>query len=105
MLFRLPFFFEARLKLALLCRDDENCNISLACSHNHAGDVVFMARRIEKCKSPMFEIKHELGALDSFSLGSLVGVDVGDICQLPCLHMLLFRLLLIPSKLLLVNKL
>lgn len=64
-----------------------------------------MPRRIEKCKSPVLKIEHKFGTLDSFSLSPLVGVDICDICQLPCLHVFLFGLLFISGELLLIDKL
>lgn len=90
----LPVLLETRLELALFGRDDEDCNVCLAGSHDHIGHVVLVAWGIEEGETLLLEGEVELGELTGLSVLTLLGDNIGNSCLLPCLHLVLRCVLL-----------
>jgi len=102
-LFGLAILIESCLELTFFWRNNENSDISLASTHDHVRDVVFVPRGVKNCESSVFKRKVKFSILNSLSSFSFIRINISNTSQLPCLHMIFLGFLLVSCQLLFIN--
>ena len=103
MFFGLSIFFKTWLKLSLFCWYYQHCHISLTCTHDHIGNVVFVARGIKKSEPLLVKNEIDFCVFPSFSIFFLLRDDINQTSIFPSLHLILFGFFFVQSYFLLIN--